>query len=384
MAIYICKSLISLSLNNSSHLNKTRIPLLSLLFFSSSPKPPSPVADYLLDRHKFSPETASKVSSVVTYLKRPEETDSILSFLQESGFSDSHLELVIKRMPQVLSANLERTIKPIFKFFQDLGFSSTDVVKIVSSNPQILIRRVGNRLGPSILALKSVLGSNMHDVSRALKASGSAWLLRYDLAKNMIPNIEFLKSCSISSSQIAGYVYIYPTFFMRKPTRIREYVKRVDEMGFDRKSKMFLSAIRTISSMTKENWELKLELFKSMGFSEDDILSVFRRLPQVFAVSERKIKAITQFFLSTGKCDISFLVKNPNLLLLSVENRLKPRLRVMEVLEKRNLLLKKPSFTTVFQRSDKKFFEKYVLPYSDEVGELFVVNKASSTAEICA
>ncbi|XP_059629837.1 uncharacterized protein LOC132272761 [Cornus florida] len=368
--IYICKSLISLSLNNTSQLNKTPISLFSPLFFSSSPESPILVADYLIDRHKFSAETASKVSSVVKYLKRPEETDSILSFLQESGFADTHLELLIKRMPEVLSANLERSVKPKFKFLEDLGISSSDVVEIVSSHPRILATSV-DRLGPSILALKSVLGSNM-DVPMVLKKSGR--LLGHDLAKTMVPNSEFMKSCGISSSQITSHVCNFPRLFLHKPTSIREYVKRVDEMGFDRNSKSFIVAIRVISSMTKENWELKLEVFKSLGFSEDDILSVFRRLPQAFAKSEKKIKAITQLFLSTGKCDISFLVKNPDLLGRSIENRLKPRLRLLEVLESRNLLLEKPSLASVCRITEEKFFEKYVLPYT-KVGELFKANK---------
>ncbi|XP_059631422.1 transcription termination factor MTERF6, chloroplastic/mitochondrial-like [Cornus florida] len=295
--VYICKSLISLSLKNSSHLNKTPISLFSLNFFSSSPKSPIAVADYLIDRHIFSPETASKVSSVVKYLKRPEETDSILSFLQESGFADTHLERVIKSAPQLLAANLELSIKPKFKFFQDLGISSSDIVQIVSSDPRILTRSVDSQLGPSILALKSVLVSNV-DMSTFLKRSGR--ILRLDWAKTMIPNIEFLKSCGISSSQISRCVYNCPTFFFCKPTRIRENVKRVDEMGFDRNSKMFLEAIRIISSITIENWELKLVLFKSLGFSEDDILSVFRRAPQLFGLSERKIKETTQLLVSTG------------------------------------------------------------------------------------
>ncbi|XP_059631451.1 uncharacterized protein LOC132274233 [Cornus florida] len=371
--IYICKSLISLSLNNSSHLNKTPISLFSLLFFSSSPKSPNAVADYLIERHKFSPETASKVSFSPRSpnLKRPETIDSILSFLEESGFSDTNLERVIKHAPQLLSANLELSIKPKFKFFQELGISSSDIVQIVSSDPRILTR-VDSQLGPSILALKSVLVSNM-DVSRVLKRSGHN--LSQDWAKTMIPNIEFLKSCGISSSQITRRVYNSPTFCFLKPTRIRENVKRVDEMGFDRKSKMFLEAIRIISSMTKEKWELKLEVFKSLGFSEDDILSVFRRAPQLFGLSERKIKETTQLFLRTGKCDISYVVNNPELLCYSVENRTKPRLRVLEVLESRNLLLKKPSLGTVCKMTDKKFFEKYVVPHSNEVGELFVATR---------
>uniref|UniRef100_A0A5B6YNH5 Mitochondrial transcription termination factor family protein n=1 Tax=Davidia involucrata TaxID=16924 RepID=A0A5B6YNH5_DAVIN len=193
----------------------------------------------------------------------------------------------------------------------------------------------------------------------------------------MMPNIELMKSCGISSSQITRYVYNFPRFFLHKPEHIKEFVKKVDEMGFDRKSKMFLHAIRAVSSMTSENWELKLELFRSLGFSEDDILLAFRRAPQVFAVSERKIKEVTKLLLSTGKFDISFVVNHAELLICSVEQRLKPRLRVLEILERKNLLLKKPSMITVFKISDEKFFVKYVSPFSKEVGKLYTVNKDS-------
>ncbi|XP_059629730.1 transcription termination factor MTERF5, chloroplastic-like [Cornus florida] len=278
-------------------------------------------------------------------------------------------------MPRVLSANLERTIKPKFKIFQDFGFSSSDVVEIVSSDPRILTCSAANRLVQSILALKSVLGSNMDDVSRVLKKRGC--ILTHDLGKTMIPNIEFLKSCGISSSQITRCIYNIPRNFLFNTTRIRENVKRVDEMGIDRKCKMFLHAIQVISCLSKENWELRLDLFKSLGYSEDDISSVFRRAPLALVRSERKIKAMTQFLLSSGKCDISFVVNQTELFGYSIENRLKPRLRVLEVLERRNLLLKMPSLLTVCPLTDQKFYEKYVLPYSDEVGELFVVKKAS-------
>ena len=53
-------------------------------------------------------------------------------------------------------------------------------------------------------------------------------------------------------------------------------------MGFNRKSNMFLAAIRMLSSMSEENWELKLKLLRRLGFSEEDIMSAFRT-PQVFA-----------------------------------------------------------------------------------------------------
>ncbi|KAE8056888.1 hypothetical protein FH972_013622 [Carpinus fangiana] len=373
--VQICKTLISLSHKNPPHIHKPPIPhySISLLFlsFSSIPNseksnPTIAVVDYLINQHQFSPEAALKASSAITYLKKPKAADSILLFLKKSGFSKTHIEQVVKSRPKVLSSKLTSTIQPKIKVFQDLGFAPNDIADIISTDPWILTRSV-KKLGPSILVLKSTLGSNA-GVVRVLKIS--AWFLKHDLQKTMMPNIEFMKRCGISSSQIVKYLFNFPRFFLLKPASIQDYVKTVDEMGCDRKSKMFLSAIRTVSSMTEENWELKLKLFRSLGFSESDILDVFRRVPQVFAVSERKIKGVTELLLlSAWNIDISYIVNHPELLICSIENRLKPRLRVLEILEKKNMLKRKPCLTTVCKMTEKKFSDKYVLPYSKELGE---------------
>ncbi|XP_041017088.1 uncharacterized protein LOC121259535 [Juglans microcarpa x Juglans regia] len=372
--IRICKSLVSLSLENPlPHLHETPTLscLISVLYFSSSkPKKSTStvtVLDYLINQHQFSPEAALKASSSFTYLRNPEKADSVLSFFKESGFSQTHIEQVVKRMPKVLSAKLAVTIKPIIKIFQDSGFARDDIAEIVCGDPWILTRSAGNQIGPSILVLKSILDSN-EDIVRVLKSSG--WFLNHDLNKTMMPNIEFLKRCEISSSQIVTYLFNFPRLFLLKPESIQAFVKKVDGMGFDRKSKMFLCAIRTVSSMSEENWELKLELFRSLGFSEKDILDVFRRKPQVFAISERKIKEVTGLLFSAPKVDISYFVDHPELLISSVERRLKPRLRVLEILEKKNVLNRKPCLTTVCRMPEQKFLNKFVLPYSKELAEV--------------
>ncbi|XP_057490316.1 uncharacterized protein LOC130776204 [Actinidia eriantha] len=300
----------------------------------------------MFHQHQFSSETLPN-SFTEKFLKTPKKSDSILSFLKESGFSKTHLETVIIHAPRVLYANLDQTIKPRIKIFQDLGFSPTDTVDIVSAEPWILSHSA-NKLGPSILELNSVLGSNA-GVSRFLKICG--WFLKCDLEKTMMPNVEFLKSFGVSSSQIVKYIYNFPRLFLHKPERIMKFVERVDELGMDRRSKGLLNAIRTISSMTVENWGLKLELFWSSGFSEEDIVLVFRKVPQAFAVSERKIKESTRILCGFGKSDISLIVNHPELLYLSVENRLKLRLRVVEILESKKLLWKKPSLATVCKMS---------------------------------
>ncbi|KAH7839891.1 hypothetical protein Vadar_010055 [Vaccinium darrowii] len=382
MTIHICRNLISLSFKTQNPLAPNKhhniSTLFSLFFFSSSSgRDPSnssiSLSEYLLSHHQFSPETVAKFSPW-KLLKNPEKSDSMVSFLKENGFSKTHLEVIIKHVPNILTANLDHTIKPKIKILRDSGFSSSDIADIISADPWILMRSADNQLGPSILALKSVLGSNA-GVVRVLKICG--WFLKCDLEKTMVPNVEFLKSCGISSPQIVKFVYNFPRLFLHKPESMRELVRRVDEMGMDRKSHAFLQGIRTMSSMSLENWELKLELFRRLGFSEDDIVSAFKRSPQTFAVSERKIKEVTQVLLGNGRLDISLIVSQPQLLLFSVESRLKPRLRIVEVLESKNLLTKKFSMSTICKISNKKFLDKFVLPYSDVVGKLYIPNAIS-------
>ncbi|XVE55474.1 hypothetical protein DITRI_Ditri03aG0161600 [Diplodiscus trichospermus] len=370
MTPHIIRSLISQSLNKSSHFPKPfSCYSISVVFFSSSatpqePKPSPYLVDHFIQKHNFSPELALKAASSLISLKDPCKCDGIISFLKESGFSKSQIEEAVKRKPSILSSSLEKTIKPKFKIFRELGFPTNDVADIVSGDPWILSRSVDDGIAPSISYLKSVLGSNA-SVVKLLKTS--AWFLKSDLQKTMMPNIEFMRSCGISSSQIVKYVFSFPRFFLHKPESIRQFVKRADDMGFDRKSKMFLAAIRMLSSMSEENWELKLKLFRSLGFSEEKIMSTFRTIPQVFAVSQRKIKEITEFLLSRKNVDISFIINHPWVLLCSVEHRLKPRLLVFEILETKNLLWRKVGLVTLYKMSENQFREKYVHPYLKEL-----------------
>ncbi|KAI3465059.1 hypothetical protein Pfo_021722 [Paulownia fortunei] len=359
---FLCKSLVSFSLYFSS--NKEEQPV-------DTPT----VSEFLVQKHHFSPEAASQVASVLTRLKNPEKSDSILSFLKESGFSNTQLEKVVKFRPEFLSANLEKIIKPKIKIFQDLGFSADEIAEIVSKEPLVLHCSAKNRLIPSLSVLKGLLGSNV-EMAKVLRVSG--WFLVNDLEKILLPNVEFLKSCGIPVKQIIRLMCIFPRFFLRKPETMRKFVEKADDMGVDRSSGMFIYAARVVSSMTNETWELKFKTFRNLGFSEDDILRVFRNAPMVFSVSEKKIKKVTEVLLETGKYDMSCIVNSPTSLLYSVEKRYRPRLQVLGILEKRNLIKNWPSLGTMHLISDEKFFKKFVAPYLDEVGEVYIARIAVS------
>ncbi|KAL3849499.1 hypothetical protein ACJIZ3_011381 [Penstemon smallii] len=172
-------------------------------------------------------------------------------------------------------------------------------------------------------------------------------------------------------NQIIKVIYSYPRFLIHKPEIIRKCVVKADEMGVNRSSRMFICAVRVGSSMNEESWELKLQTFRDMGFSEYDILRVFRNSPIVFGVSKKKLRKVEEVLLANGKIDMSCIIKNPVSLRYSVEKRLKLRFRVLEILESKNLITNWPSFATLINMSSKRFFKKFVSPYLEEVGDVY-------------
>ncbi|KAL3845812.1 hypothetical protein ACJIZ3_003215 [Penstemon smallii] len=375
------RSFISLLQRNSEFLFKSRSHVSFSLDFSTSAKKQQPfpttptVSQLFLQKHDFSPQAAAQITSALTRVKNPENPNSVLSFLKENGFSKTQLEKIMIYRPQILVASLENNIKPKFKFFQDLGFSASEISVIISKDPWFLKNSLNNRLAPSLAVLKGILGSK-EEVANLLKHS--SWFLTRDLEKTLVPNIEFLMSCGVQLNQILKIIHSFPRFFLIKPEIMRKCADKADRIGVDRSSGMYLHAVRVIASMSEETWELKLQSFRNMGFSEKDILSIYKKSPQVFVVSIEKMKKIKELLLATGKYDISCIVNRPQALSTSVEKRYRPRLQVLNVLESKNLIKKWPNLGVVYLMPDEKFHEKFVAPYINEIGQVNMATSAVS------
>lgn len=382
MNFRVCKRLISESTRNHYYCNnESQISYrLFVAFYSSSIEKPtqknSSVYD-LLRKHSFSSQIGLNVASKLSYVKNANRCDSVLAFLKKNGFSTAHLEKLVNSEPKVLVAKVEKTIEPKVQFFQDFGFSSTDVADVISSDPWILFRSTANGVEPSVRVLRELLGSSS-EVARLLKVSGT--FLKCNLKKTMLPNIEILEGCGITRDRIIRQIFSFPRFCLHKPENMKKFIQKVDELGFDRDSMMYLHAIRTVASMSENNWRLKMEFFQKLGFSDKEILSMFRRRPQVFAISCRKIKNSIQVILETGKYGLSYVFHHPEILICSVEKRLKPRLQIIDILVSRKLIEKRPSLSTIYKYTDPQFFEKFVPPdlNINSISEFMVYGKSDS------
>ncbi|CAA0840783.1 Unknown protein [Striga hermonthica] len=298
----------------------------------------STVSDYLLHKHHFSPEAASRVASSLTRLRDPEKSDSILSFFKELGFSKTLVEKIVTSVPVLLSSDLEKTIKPKIKILQDLDFSSDDIANVLSHDPRIFQSSVNY----------------------------------------LEPNVKILKSCGVGMEQIIWFVCYFRRFIFCKPERMKKLVDKVNDMGVCMNSRLFMHAVRVMSSMNSTTWKQKMRIFRDMGFSDEEILAAFRQVPLAFGVSAEKINEVKEVILATGKYEFSCILKNPVAFTYSVENRFKPRCKVLGVLERENLIKSWPSLATLCRLSDRKFYDKFVGPYLDKVGDVYEVKSSVS------
>ncbi|XP_047954451.1 uncharacterized protein LOC125200744 [Salvia hispanica] len=334
---------------------------------------PSPeICDVLVNKHQFSPELASLASSRLPKFRDPQRADSVLSFLKENIFTTAQLQKLVIYDPRILGFTIER-FESRFKVFQNLGLSSEEIAKMISHGPAIIHSSMENRINPRLSILKGLIGSN-DDVARFLKRC--PWLLVTDLERSLIPNVEIVKSTGIPMERVLHLVYASPRGFLIKPDIMRKSVDKAIEIGVPHNSVVFIYAVGVFNYTSQGMWEVKLETLRNLGFSDKDILKIFRTHPHVFSASGNKLKKKVELLLATGKYSVSNIAASPSALGCSVEKRIEPRMQILKLLESRNLIEKWPCLSAVLKPRDEEFMEKFVRPYYDEIGEELITQRS--------
>ncbi|KAG6402452.1 hypothetical protein SASPL_134645 [Salvia splendens] len=260
-----------------------------------------------------------------------------------------------------------RNIKPKITTLQDQGFSPPDIARIISSHPSILGPSLKNQIIPSLSIIKELMGSD-DGLVRAVR--NCTRVLSANLGKTLVPNLEFLKRNGVSADRIrVVFNGRYGYAFLRRPEVIRESFEKAKEMGLSVSSKTFIYGIVAIAGTTSSGgWEKRLQAFRDVGFTDVDVLTVFGKDPLVFLTSAEKL---TRLLIGTGKYDISDIVRSPAAISYSVERRYEVRVRILGVLERKNLIEKWPSLQTLYVSSDAEFCERFVSPYLDHLGDVY-------------
>ncbi|KAL5980593.1 hypothetical protein ACLOJK_028501 [Asimina triloba] len=324
--------------------------------------PPSSFLQFLEDSCGLSPEKALQVSQ--RFKGKPRNSDSVLTFLKSNGFSDTHIKSMVTQVPRLLGFDAESNLRPKIQFFKD-GLPDSDVVEFIALRPSILRYSLERNIKPVFNFLISHLGRN-DLVIKSLKRT----MFRHNLHRMMIPNVQVLKSCGVPDYHISRVIMLQPTMLMKDPHLFDENVKKILKMGFNPLNHRFADGVRMVG-LSRPIWDMKYKLYRSFGWSDEQVMSAFRLHPSFFGASAEKIKKAMNFFVNKLGWNLSYISSKPSLVSLSLEKRILPRQRFLDALAAKGLIPRDKMFKKEsYVLSKKQFFENYVVNFQVRFPEI--------------
>ncbi|KAK1369189.1 Mitochodrial transcription termination factor-related protein [Heracleum sosnowskyi] len=371
MLVYMYKSHLETQIYKHNTLHNLNHCLIRPLFRSYGTKQIRPTTDSLEFRTEFlknkcglSGKALITVSKCLTFDSSNTRPDSVLDLFRSFGFTQTSIARIVSIRPRCLEEYIpENAFKPKLDFLLSKDLTQAEVVAIVTQNPHILTSSLHNHIIPSLELLLSITGC-YPNVAAVLKCN--PYVLT-DNQKSFLLNTNSLIALGVPPSQILKLVKTCRGLFCKPHDKFRKAVFKLKDMGFDLKSSYFLNAIHTMCFVSDSTWESRCLLFRSFGFSNDEILSMFKKLPQIMCYKEKTINTKMEFFLNKLQWTLSRFLNNPAVLVYSLEKRIIPRCSVLQVLVSKNSTSKSYMLSTIFAMSERKFIENFVTAHKDEV-----------------
>ncbi|XP_057434224.1 uncharacterized protein LOC130726920 [Lotus japonicus] len=343
----------------------TRTP--SFLQHFSSSEQHSFTTNYLINNLAFSPETASSISTRVR-LDNSEKPDSVLALFRTHGFTNHQLSQIIRTRPLFLSSDPNTAILPKFNFLLSKGASTSDLVEIITKDPWLMHYSLENAITPCYDFLKRYLVSDESTIEAIKSCTGLIY------SKHPEKNIQTLLENGVPESQVP--ILLCRSGYLLKrhdPSDFKKAVEEVKEMGFDPNKKFFIVALNA-KTMKVSLWERKIDLYKKWGWSEEIVVSVFKRYPWCMLASEKKIETVMEFWVNQMGWDSLVLAKHPVLLWISLEKIIIPRAFLLQSLQSRGLI-KDAKSPAAFKVPEKMFLQKFVNCFEEESAQLLELYK---------
>ncbi|CAH8256165.1 unnamed protein product [Arabidopsis lyrata] len=349
-------------------------------------------ASSFLDSLRLAAKLTSKVNA-----------DSVLDLLRSYGFTDSQISSIIRSDPQVLIANSATSLGSKLEFLQSRGASSSELTEIVSTVPKILGKRAGKSISRYYDFIKVIIEADKS--SKYVKLSHSL------PQGNKIRNVLVLRDLGVPRKRLLSLL-----ISKFQPVCGKENfdasLKKVVEMGFDPTTSTFVHALHMLYQMSDKTIEEKVEVYRSIGFTVDDVWAMFKKWPRSLRHSEKKVANSVETFLGLGfsrdeflmmfkrfpqcigystelvKKKTEFLVKEmnwpvkavasvPQVLGYSLEKRTVPRCNVIKILMSKGLLESEiPPISSVLTSTSEVFLNLYVRKHDDDkqlVAELMAI-----------
>ncbi|KAK1369057.1 hypothetical protein POM88_035149 [Heracleum sosnowskyi] len=293
--------------------------------------------------------------------------DSVLQLLQTFGFPPDSITKIIAREPLLLKKyHPQNILKPKLDYLFTVFHPQAEVVAVITRNPGILLRSLTNHLIPSVNLLNSVTGSYTNTLY-VLKTNPS--ILGHNLSKTLLLNTQFLSTLGVSHSQIINILRSYGRFpaLAQPHDKFCNFVLKLKDMGYDLETSRFRRAVRISWCLTDSKWESRCVLFRRFGFSDHEIMSMFKKLPEIMVYTDKIINEKLHFFLNKLRWTPSRLSYYVHDLSYSLEKRIIPRCSVLQVLVSKSSMSESYTLSSILKMTEKGFIEVFVTAHKNKV-----------------
>ncbi|GJX02556.1 transcription termination factor MTERF5, chloroplastic-like protein [Tanacetum coccineum] len=327
---------------------------------------PHLITNYLITSLNLTQNEALTLSAKIPHLKTPQKPNSVITFLTQCGLTKTQIKTILTNSPTLLTTDINKTLKPKFHLFQELGFKGSSLEKLFKSSIHFSITRLEN----NVRYLRVLLGFDDTKVFKVV--SRSLWKLGSDYEKKISGNILVLRKYGLSSHKIESLLLKEPGSLLQRDEWLDGVVKKVEPLlGIKPDSPRFLDGVEIVMSLSEATLDKKLGVFRSLGWTEEEIVRMTRSLPFCLRMSEGTIKAKLEWFKEEIGYGGEYLSTHPKVLEYSLEKRIVPRYQVLASLKEKNVLKSKLSLYTAVGLSKEKFVKDFVLPYREVVPCLF-------------
>ncbi|KAL5708816.1 hypothetical protein ACHQM5_019573 [Ranunculus cassubicifolius] len=354
-------------LHNISPLSLIRIRFISSDSITTHQK--SFMISYLINTCGLSQQKAISAAKKF-HFESSTKPDSVLTLLKNNGFSDSQISKIIAQRPKILVASVDKTLKPKFDFFNSKGLSGPDLAKVLSREGTVLLSSLEKTIIPNFDSLKSIVGTDAK-VTSMLKRSLD--VLRCDHDKTLAPNFSILRAHGVPDSNIAKLLVTQPRLFIRNPSRFSEKVEEVKKMKLDPSQYLFLMAMHALDAMSRSSLEAKFDVYKSWGWSEDQVQCAFQKKPYCMTLSQKNIMSTMDSLVNKFGYAPSYIAEQPTVLSFSCEKRIIPRCSAMQILFRNGKVKQSTTLYSFLKLPEDVFLKKYISRFEKEVPELLTV-----------
>jgi mTERF domain-containing protein len=297
----------------------------SILRTPISPPPSfesTPVASFLLNECGFSLDEANSICRRKPDLlghKSYDNARQTLHFLRYKGLNEISVRKLFSHNPAVLRFSFQSRVKPKVEFLERIGLTGQKLLKVLNRSLWFLNLNLSRTLEQKVCFLQSVLDPHL----AALVSN---------------PKSDKIAGKVVSNHSLTASVISQNSRLLSSPTvKVLEgFVKDVEGMGIEKGSKAFARCFVVLSVMNRDTVKRKLENLRELGFTEEEVGILVKRMPTLLWSSEDKLRQNLKFLVEEWKLPRNVLLSYPMALKMSTEKRLKPRLIALRDLRMKN------------------------------------------------